>query len=415
MKYIIAACMLLSVSFVDAQIVWQKVSTLPDKPRVGFAGFLIDDKYYMVGGVDTNGLVLSDNWEYNIVSNQWAKKGVAPFRRLADCTGSSSIYGYVMDGIDSNINLNPTSWKYNPQNDVWLSIRNAPVPKNGACSFFYGTSVYTCFGADSTANPSRSIWRYDTLFNTWQEKTSLSGLGRYIATSIVVDSFAYIVGGRDSNYKCINEIWRYDILHDKWDSLPKIPADSGREFASIFGFKNFLLVCFGIYQNATANVVFVPQTTIYKFDFASGQWSQINYSGTVSPSGGGGYFQYGGKCYMYGGQESAFGASLYNDLWMFDPAPLHPVYDDIEEIRPTTYLKIYPNPVGQNQSFTIETDQAANVTYYNLLGQALYSSTLDIGYNTFNFSQIGCASDILIYKVVLHDGKSINGKISLIK
>ena len=383
MKYIIAICLLLSAPHIGAQIVWQKVSTLPDQPRCGFTSFNIDDKYYIVAGFDTNDLVLSDNWEYNIIRNQWTKKNQFPYQRLGDFSCANLHHGYLFEGYDSAGNQNKTSWKYNSANDTWHQVANTPEGRQQASIFSYGSYIYSCFGVDSIVNPTRSVWRYDTLSNVWQVMNPFPASGRLETSVVVIDSFAYLIGGRDSTSTSLNEAWRYDILHDRWDSLPPIPGYQGSENASVFGFQNFLLVCFGLYDNTS--VVDVPQASIHKFDFATRQWSLVSYSGTVSPSGFGGYFQYGSKCYIYGGFKTPYGASLYNDLWVFDATPLGPVYAGVEELAATTAdIRLYPNP--NSGTFTLETieQQGASYVIYDMLGQAVQERAITADHQTID-------------------------------
>ena len=416
MKYLIYLICLLPLCG-SGQISWQKLNTTDlnviESPQV----FVIDSDAYLVGGRDSFLTALSSVWQYRIESNTWLRK--QNFDSIFGGGGTAiGNNGYVISGDLNYRLLNHTCSKYDAFTDSWANI--APIPE----SRFYGVSfsamgrLYTCLGFDSLGGDLNTTWEYDPQLNRWRQRASMPGLVRVDASVAVKDSFAYIVGGRHfdslSNGYSTNEFWRYNVVHDKWDSMPPIPG-LPRAGAVAYAFSHFIIVGFGLYQNTAIGIMDSNITDMYRFDFTTSSWNPVIYTGAVVPSGYGCYFKYMNKCYLYEGQynnNSMLGRGMYE----FDATPLIEAYSDVQEVaRDIQGLRVYPNPIGQEQSFIVESDEIGFISFYNTLGQHVSTSTLSPGINNFDCMHIGCGSNFLFYKAEMQGGKVITGKLSIIK
>ena len=333
--------------FVSCQIVFTKVSTLPSIPRVTHSNFVIDSDYYIVGGFDSAGGIHSDIWRCSLNTFSWSQQLDCRYGKVYGSSGAAvGHYGIMANVSDSLQNPIKQTWKYNPYSDTWSTLAAPPVQTFLSASFAFHGNFFLCFGRDSFNNQLKTIWSYDTITNSWIQKASIPGSGRDYCSVAVSDSFAYFAGGRDSNYNSMSELWRYNIKQDSWLRLPDIPGQS-RFGTMVYAFQNFLLVGFGAYTSP--GVIFHAVSGIYKLDLSSLHWSSVTFSGLDTPIASE-YtcFQYNKKCYFYGGYRSNL--SYYNDLWMFDPAPLGPVWDTLstgvqEVARDIQGLRVYPVPV----------------------------------------------------------------------
>ena len=349
--------LLLIPMWVSSQITFTKVSTLPAIPRVNLVSFLIDNNYYISGGADSIGNILSDVWKCNLNNYIWTKQNECFFGKVFG-TGGAAVgqFGIIANELDSQSNNIKQTWKYSPYNDTWTNLPSPPIQTKFSAAFSYHNKFFLCFGLDTMNTHLNTIWAYDTMTSIWSQKASLPASGRDFSSVAVADSFAYFAGGRDSNYNSLTELWQYNIIQDSWLQLPNIPGLS-RFGTMIYAYRNFILVGFG-FHNTMPNIVDHPVTGFYKLDLSNLQWTPISYTGIDTPIGSE-YtcFQYNRKCFVYGRYRSS--NSYYNDLWMFDPAPLHPVYEGVEEIPTPTAISLRPNPA--TETCTIEIDASTGV------------------------------------------------------
>ena len=348
MKIILLLILLISASYIKAQIVWHKVSTLPDNPRAGVANFIIDSNFYILGGLDSLGQFHKDIWEFNLNTSSWLRLQDCFYGKVCGTSGASiGNHAIIANEIDSVFAPIKETWKYNVSNDTWMQLPPLAVTTEFSPAFSYGREFYLCFGLDSFNGFLNTVWAYDTFSSIWNSKTALPGKGRDYCNFAQIDSFVYFAGGRDSSYNSINEFWRYNIASDAWLRLPDIPGMS-RFGALVYAFQNFIIVGNGFHNQNTQYYNF-PLSDLYKFDITSNQWSTISYSGRDTPIATDySCFQFNKKCFVYGGYRKT--GSYYNDLWMFDPAPLGPVWDTLstgvqEVARDIQGLRLYPIPV----------------------------------------------------------------------
>jgi N-acetylneuraminic acid mutarotase len=365
MKYIFFLICLLPLSG-SGQIAWTHLTSFRGNPRSHFSSFLIDSNYYVIGGFDSVSVSYPETWVYNLNTNTWSSKPNTTYAKNGSGSAASlGHFGLIANPVDSNSFRLREMWRYNPVLDSWDSLSPCPQETDLSIAFTYGSMFYLCFGLDSINDHLNTIYKFDTSTFQWSLGSPLPGSGRDYSSVAVVDSFAYFAGGRDSSYNSINELWRYNITNDSWSRLPDIPGLS-RFGALLYAFKNFVLVGFGVYTSP--NVNFRPVSGFYMLDLTSLQWSTITYAGLDTPLGTDySCFQYNKKCYVYGGYKS--NSSYYNDLWMFDPAPLGPVYAGVEEAEAhTSAIHLYPIPV--RDILHIDGDiQAMDISVTDIVGR----------------------------------------------
>ena len=148
--------------------------------------------------------------------------------------------------------------------------------------------------------------------------------------------------------------------------MPPIPGLS-RLGAVVYGFNHFLIVGFGTYQNSALGIFDSTLSDMYGFDFITRTWFPLMYSGTILPSTGGEYFQYGNKCYLRGGADSN---QIYNsNMYEFDATPLIEMYSGVQEpASDIERLRVYPIPV--RDILHIDGDiQAMDISVTDIVGR----------------------------------------------
>jgi hypothetical protein len=355
------------------QVTWHKLGTAPTDIDISSQNFLIDSNWYLQGGEDSTGVSHKSTWQYKIKSNTWIRKN--EFDTIEAGGGiAMGDTGYVIGGF-SNLGSLVKCWRYDPHLDRWSAI--APLREESIYGLTFTSQgmIFTGMGYDpngvfSNSRFSNRLWAYSPQLNTWTQRASLPDSGLREPAVAVVDSFVYVFGGHhfiDSlDEESTSDVWRYNAIQDKWDTMPRMP--SARAGAIAYSFKNFILICFGEYEAPAANIYTEIKTDMLKFDLTTHQWSTVGYTGTILPSGFSAGFQYGSKCYLYGGIYDSL-ISRHMNLYEFDATPLGPVYAGVEEAEAhTSAIHLYPNPV--RDILHIDGDiQAMDISVTDIVGR----------------------------------------------
>ena len=96
-------------------------------------------------------------------------------------------------------------------------------------------------------------------------------------------------------------------------------------------------------------------------------------------------------------------------MWSFDAtALLAKIEVGVKDVMPEMGLRVYPNPLTSGQTIKVETAEAAEISFHDILGQELLHSPLHSGMN-----EIKCSAEsrMLFYTVVYHDGRTATGRL----
>jgi len=229
------------------------------------AGFTINDKGYVVGGVGEFGAAFEKGtWEYDPANDQWTRKKDHPegisfhegfsaggkgyvswgnehlwqYDPISDTwvekfKGTSSTRRYYAFSFNVGDNfitgggiVSSTSnevWLYDTFNETWTKQNNAPFDLWHAVSFTIGADVYVTGGSvkNNTDNPSKSLWLYQSGSDTWVQKADFAGTARTqsVAFSDERNRKGYVGLGYDGTnfYK---DMWQYNQMTNSWTQVP---------------------------------------------------------------------------------------------------------------------------------------------------------------------------------------------------
>ena len=220
--------------------------------RTASVGFTVNGKGYVVGGIRSPGVCMSDVWEYNPATDSWTQKTDFPGdkRGAASCfvIGNKAYIGGGYDTIDiAGFSLIPKNdfWQYDPATDTWTP--KAAIPYDSSYllqpfSFSVGGKGYFSCGDrvklsaglyhDTDVN---TTYEYDTTANTWTQKASFPGAVRSGGVSFVLSNIAYCGTGIDDTSvdlagNCYNDFYSYDPIANTWAPLP-LPPFAARTYA----------------------------------------------------------------------------------------------------------------------------------------------------------------------------------------
>lgn len=104
---------------------WTAGSPLPE-PRADFGAVILNDKIYVIGGIDDAGTVQNTVFIYDIATNAWSSGSPMPQGRASYAAGVCGSQIFVIAGIDSGFLLQNSNYAYDPGSDSWTV--SVPIP-----------------------------------------------------------------------------------------------------------------------------------------------------------------------------------------------------------------------------------------------------------------------------------------------
>ena len=173
-KYFLLLCFILNIalnSFAQGLNSWVQKSDLPGISRTAAVSFTILEKAYIGTGLDSNGILLNDFWQYDPATDSWMQ--------LADFAGTA---------------------------------------RTGAIGFGIDSAGYVGLGYDGLLK--KDLWKYDPITNAWSAEQDLgqyrtaSGNARRDASVAVSEGKAYIICGYDGSTSAVKQCWQFNPKAD---------------------------------------------------------------------------------------------------------------------------------------------------------------------------------------------------------
>jgi N-acetylneuraminic acid mutarotase len=246
--------------------------------------------------------------------------------QLTDYPGSGSVlvagFNFSNTGLaglgyyTTNTNTSNDIWEYFPATDTWVAktsfTGNARYAQSG---FSIQKLAFICLGSDAT-NYFNDLWEYDGNSSTWLQKANFPGVGRYGAIAQGSVTTAFVGLGEQDNSSGITDyftdFYEYDMISDSWTQKASFPGQ-GRYSAFSFLLNNIIYVLCGRTEDASYNWIYLKD--MYAYDIASDTWTQkTSYPGGGSMQLGG--FILGQNFYIGTGNT---GFTSYDDFWKYNP------------------------------------------------------------------------------------------------
>ena len=211
----------------NSSSVWVRGANMPT-PRTDFTGTVLDDKVYIIGGLNRNGTSLDAVEFYDPKTDSWGT--INPLPKGLDHAAAAAYDDklFVVGGKQNDDTRNKELFIYNALTDEWQKGTPMPTAKTayGLTANFINGTLYVVGGVDESG-PSHSNLAYDPITDAWTEKEPMPTAREHL-TSAVVDGKLFVIGGRvaglESNLDA-NEV--YDPLKDTWNVLEPMPSKRG--------------------------------------------------------------------------------------------------------------------------------------------------------------------------------------------
>lgn len=206
-------------------------------------------------------------YEYNIDTDTWTSKAVAPATVTTGgaMAGGPSGYIYAARG-----NGTTTFWRYDPGSDTWddAAASDAPQPFSSGSSLVYDGSRYI-YGLKGNADDT--FMRYDAENDTWETlaNTDFGSPTEHVTNNVAAggdlamgdsNTVYAIQGGTYTGFS------KYSISGNSWTSLSNLPAGASADGAQIE------------FDEDTNAVYYIPanaKNAMFKYDVTNDEWSAL--------------------------------------------------------------------------------------------------------------------------------------------
>lgn len=256
--------------------IWSPKSTIPSSQgRTASMSFVLKDRIYVVGGYNSSSTPMNQNWQYNPINDSWTQKASYPLSSIV--SGNTFVIndlGYVVTGKASTGNTTKV-YAYEPNLNLWF-------PKNDFSGFArYTGSSFEINGVGYFGcgyNPlTNDIWSYDSNTDSWTQVSSLPSSARQSAVSFSLNGKGYLGLGSLTNhpqYTSLTDFWEYKPTFNSWTQKASYPG-AGRWACTVYTVGNEGYVGCGI--SYTLNVgPYTHYDDIWKYDPQSDSWSFSN-------------------------------------------------------------------------------------------------------------------------------------------
>jgi len=112
---------------ITANAQWIPKSNFPGTPKAKSTAFTINNKIYVVGGVNDNSAVLNSFWVYDISTDIWTVKPAFPGpARYGATSFVINGKGYVATGAN-DFGFLDDLWEYDPATSTWVQKTGLPA------------------------------------------------------------------------------------------------------------------------------------------------------------------------------------------------------------------------------------------------------------------------------------------------
>src|SRR5207342_1510045 len=106
-------------------------------------------------------------------------------------------------------------WAWDKMTDTWTQMADFPgLGREGALGFAVALKGYVVMGWDglgyNQSNYHSDMYEYDPVSNTWTQKTSMPGIGRYVGMGFAISGKIYVGMGLAAAWNYLDDWYEYD-------------------------------------------------------------------------------------------------------------------------------------------------------------------------------------------------------------
>jgi hypothetical protein len=386
---ILVSCLLLFLDAHGQSGAWIRKKDMPT-PRIVTNASVINDKIYVIGGMDFNYLNIAVNEVYDPVTDTWENKKALPTRKAFPSAAAVDDIIYVIGGgfPDTTSTVNA----YDPVTDSWTAKANMLSERFAAHAAVVDGIIYNIAGN----HYDRNMEAYDPTIDTWTRKTDIPetwGIVRITAYDGLIYAFG---GGFDTSP--LSSVYAYDPKKDRWTKKKNMPTPRCACWTYLVDGKIYVI---GGMDRAFGQIL----SNVEVYDPGSDSWEtrpnmplkRTIFAGAVVK----------GKIYVIGG-ISTWAGPEEEEVWEYDPA-FHTGVAGSSEL-PTHFVleQNFPNPFNPTTvvRYLLPVARDIRLAIYDMLGRevsVLVNERRDAGVHEVKFDCSGLSSGMYFYRMQAGD------------
>jgi hypothetical protein len=208
---------------------WYNIDDMPGDKRRFPVAFTIDDSLAYVGTgqglIGGSRVSYGDFYVFNGNTRTWENTPVATppeMPRHEAVAFNLNNKGYVVGGINTEAEILSDVWEYSIQNGggIWRKMNNFPKLFYGGISFYNEERIFAGFGSNN--DTENMLWEYDTDNDQWNEfapsPTYPQGGHAEILSGLILRDKIYLLD-------VINNIWELNLSTKQYRQKSKLPSD----------------------------------------------------------------------------------------------------------------------------------------------------------------------------------------------
>jgi N-acetylneuraminic acid mutarotase len=299
---------------------WKDHAPLPGGVRQEHSVAAIDNKIYIVGGLQQSLAVTASVEVFDTTNNSWSS--IPPMPTGLHHPNVAAVDGklYVLGGIPSIIDWSgsPKSFAYDTVSGKWSDLSPLPNPRGSAAVGVHGKTIWLVGGLTGLIGAVNTVSSFDTVSGNWTSypNSSLPEVRDHGGGAVIGDAF-YFVGGRTNDPTLTKaNTWVMDLkaAQLKWVEKAKMPTPRGGIAVAAVGSN---IYTFGGEGNPNAVSGVFPDNEAY--DTATDTWSKE--LSMKNPRHGMGAATVGNRIYIPAGGAVISGDKPVATIDSFGPGP----------------------------------------------------------------------------------------------
>lgn len=301
---------------------WQMETPIPTgRHSFGLAAQPGGYYLYAFGGIVSATDALTSTERYNTCSRQWETRAPLPEPRGYVMAAEIDNKYYVVGGVDQIVSgtfgVHNTTYVYDPVTNAWTQLADLPQALGGVTLATANGRLYAFGGFDQRGYNRGNVantYEYNSAKNTWIERTAMISGTRSLAGAASLNGLIYVIGGiTDGNpyTTTLNSTIIYDPATDTWRPGASLKYAASHSFGLAVAPDNAFYALGGEGGEG-------PLT--HRYDPVADRWESLStfYSDSFRSGAGAAYSR--GRLFIVGGYESFFNLTTQNveSLQLFD-------------------------------------------------------------------------------------------------
>ncbi len=212
---------------------WRQLPDMPE-PRAAFAAVAFEDRIYVVGGENADG-VLDSVLRFDASSTTWTKLSSKPTAvtdvRAVALGGKLYVPGGRLS--DDPTDVTDRFERYDLRAEQWETLPALPAPRSGYALATLDGRLYVIGGWDGSTF-RREVFEYDPERESWQQRADMPTARAFASVGVIEDRIFVFGGENERGPLANNEVYTPALeASDPWSRRAPLPQPRSRFGAAV--------------------------------------------------------------------------------------------------------------------------------------------------------------------------------------